>query len=429
MSRTNVLEKIVRRDSGRNGATEAPIMGKLIRSITLPLAAAALGLTCLASGPSSATVPILGWHSIPESELSLERFQELAAMGLNHSLMYYSPGGNRKALNFAQQAGVKLFVGDARFHKRGKTLTDAVAQYRDHPALAGYMLRDEPAVQAFPDLAAVRDELKEADPDHWSYVNLLPTYASPAQLGCPTYRGHARRFMLDFRPEVLSFDHYPILEGNRLRQDYYLNLELIRQTALEFATPFWAFALTCPHKPYPMPALSHIRLQTWSNFAYGAKGLQYFTYWTPTPGRWDFHDAPIKRDGTRSATYALLKQFNQDVQTCSEIILKSRVVAVYHTAPLPKGTRGLDASSPFEKVAGGEALLGLHLLPTGERYVLVVNRSFTKRATLTLSPRIWVKRVSWNHKVGGVDFQQTAGRAVTLQLEPGAGAFLLLHWR
>jgi len=374
----------------------------------------------------AAAVPILGWHSIPESELSLDRFQELADLGLTHSLMHYSPAGNAKALEFATQTGVKLFVGDGRLEKPGDRLEEAARTYRDHPALAGYLLRDEPSVGAFASLAAARDALKTADPAHWSYVNLLPTYANAAQLGCETYPGHVKRFLLDFRPEVLSFDHYPILEGNRLRADFFQNLEWIRRASLEFGTPFWAFALTCPHKPYPTPTIGHIRLQAWSNFAYGAKGLQYFTYWTPAPGRWDFHDAPIRLDGARSATYDLLKDFNREVQVCADIIMTSRVVAVYHTEPLPTGTRGLDASSPFRDIQGGEALVGLHLLPDNRRYALVVNRSFAGAATLKLTLQDWVKDVSWKHRVAGVELLGVVERIVTLRLEPGAAVFLRL---
>lgn len=372
-------------------------------------------------------VPILGWHSIPENELSIDRFRELADMGLTHSLMHYSPAGNARALELAAQTGIRLFVGDTRFARPGKELKQAAESYRHHPALAGYLLRDEPSVGDFASLAAARDALEAVDPAHWSYVNLLPIYASAAQLGCATYPDHVRRFLLEFRPKVLSFDHYGILEGDQLRGDYFQNLEWIRQISLEFGTPFWAFALTCPHKPYPMPTLGHIRFQAWSNFAYGAKGLQYFTYWTPAPGTWDFHDAPIRLDGTRSATWDVLKAFNQEVQACADIILNSRAVAVYHTEPLPTGACGLDDSSPFSHVDGGEAIVAVHQLPDAKRYVLVVNRSFVKAVTLRLTLQDWVQNVSWTQRAGGVEFLGVADRLVTLRIEPGAAAFLRLN--
>lgn len=405
------------------------MMKRLVEKLSILLIAIACCVAASAADASEpvARVPILGWHSIPEDELSLDRFRQLADMGLTHSLMHYSPAGNARALEMAEQVGVKLFVGDGRFAQPGEELKQAAQAYRHHPALAGYLLRDEPSVGAFAALAAARDALKAADPAHWSYVNLLPTYANAAQLGCPTYPGHVRRFLLEFRPEVLSYDHYGILEGDRLRQGYFQNLEWIRQAALEFDVPFWAFALTCPHKPYPMPTLGHIRFQAWSNFAYGAKGLQYFTYWTPQPGTWDFHDAPIRLDGTPSPTWKLLKAFNQEVQACADIILNSRSVAVYHTEPLPPGTRGLDASSPFSRIEGGQAIVALHELPDAQRYALVVNRSFTEAATLRLMVQDWVKDVNWTQRAGGAEFLGVTDRQVTLRLEPGAAAFLRLN--
>ncbi|MGE3310968.1 MAG: hypothetical protein AB7O66_13445 [Limisphaerales bacterium] len=374
-------------------------------------------------------IPILGWHSIPERELSLERFQELAGMGLTLSLMHYSPEGNLKALDLAARTGVRLFIGDSRFRQPGPELDEAVRTYRQHPALAGYTLKDEPSLAEFPTLAAARDALAAADPDpaHGSYVNLFPTYASPAQLGCPTYPEHLRRFVLEFRPQVLSFDHYPILDGGAVRPDYYQNLEWIRRAALDAGVPFWAFALACPHKPYPTPTAGHVRLQAWSNFAYGARALQYFTYWTPNPGTWDFHDAPIRLDGSRSPTYDLLRAFNRDVQACADVLLRSRVTAVFHTEPLPAGTTAADAACPFQTIEGGPALVGLHVLPDDRRYALVVNRSPTEPATLRLTLRDEVRRVSWEHPVAGARLHESTNRVATLALEPGAAALLRIH--
>lgn len=414
-----------RHESDRRDRAGTCLLGKL--SVLLIAGALCAAAPAADSGKPVARVPILGWHSIPEDQLSMDRFRQLADMGLTHSLMHYSPAGNARALDLAAETGVQLFVGDRRFAQPGEELKQAAQAYRDHPALAGYLLRDEPSVGDFAALAASRDALEAVDPDHWSYVNLFPTYASSAQLGCETYPGHVRRFFLEFRPEVLSFDHYPILEGDQLRRDFFQNLEWIRQISLEFETPFWAFALTCPHRPYPMPTLGHIRFQTWSNFAYGAKGLQYFTYWTPRPGTWDFHDAPIRLDGTCSPTWDLLKAFNQEVQACADILLDSRVVAVYHTEPLPAGTRRLDVSSPFSRIDGGEAVVGLHQMPDGKRYALVVNRSFNKAVTLRLTLQDWVRDVDWTQRAEGVEFVGVAERQITLRCEPGAAGFLHLN--
>src|SRR5690606_9212065 len=178
-----------------------------------------------------------------------------------------------------------------------------------------------------------------------------------------------------------------------------------------------------------MPSIGHLRFQVWSNIAYGAKGIQYFTYWTPTPGTWDFHDAPIKLDGTQSGTYELLQNLNRDIQRCAKIILEGRVVDVFLTEPLPKGTRAIDTSSPFAKIEGGAALVGLHVLPDGSRHALVVHRSIASSATLELTLAPWVEKVSAEHEVGGVRRVEIDGRKVKLELEAGAGVFLRIHPR
>ncbi len=368
-------------------------------------------------------VPVLGWRTIPENELTLARFQEMADMGITHSLMDYSPAGNMKALELARQAGVKLFIGDARFAASDTDYQQAVSEFREHPALAGYTLSDEPSVPAFADLARLRRRLSNADPNHWSYVNLLPTYASRAQLGGVDYLEYTRRFVAEFEPKVLSFDHYAILKGNSLRGDYFQNLDWIRQAAMEADIPFWAFALTCPHHPYPEPTEGSVRFQAWSNFAYGAKGLQYFTYWTPNPGTWDFHDAPIKIDGTRSAVYDLLKQFNQEVQRCAEILTESRVLGVYHTAPLPTGTSPLDASCPVASIDGGEAIVSVRRMVNGRRFIQVVNRSFTEPVNLNVTPNSWIAKLRWHDLGTGAKLMGEEPKKTTVALQPGATAF------
>lgn len=372
-------------------------------------------------------IPILGWYSVPETELNLERFEEMVEMGLTHSLMSYSPEGNLKALDLAEQVGLKLFISDRRFLKDRSERWEAVQLYRGHPALEGYTLRDEPSASDFANLTAARNALEILDPDSWSYVNLLPTYASPEQLGTDTYPEHADRFVNQFRPEVLSFDHYSILKGNQLREDFFQNLEWIRQAAQDQGIPFWAFALTCPHHPYPTPTAGSIRFQVWSAFSYGAKGIQYFTYWTPRPGRWDFHDAPIREDGSRSPVYDLLKTINREIQSVAPIFTQSRVTGIWHSHPIPKGAQGVNASCPVETMEGGPALISLHQLDDGQRFVQITNRSFTDSSQYEITPAEWI--TGFTPVESRLSFQFTAKepRTISLQLPPGGSALLKVN--
>lgn len=375
--------------------------------------------------------PVLAWYSIPEPNLNDERFEELARAGFNHSLMRYSPEASQRALDLAHRHGIKLFIVDHRIASSDpSTAIEAVDLYRDHPALAGYSLRDEPPAGEFAEHARVRDFLAKADPMHWAYVNLLPTYASTNQLGTETYIGHLRQFLQQFRPKVLSYDHYPVLEGNRIREDFYQNLEWVRDACIEHDTPFWGFALSCAHSPYPIAEPGHLRFQVWSQIAYGAAGIQYFTYWTPKPGKWDFHEAPIRLDGTRSEVYERVRRLNLDLQTCADILTDGRVTEVVHSGPLPDGTTAVHEGSPFlphPDSVQSPWLCSLRTTREGHLYATVVNRSPFEPADISLVYSPWVSHAQPAHDLWGVKKCQSDNSGVRISLEAGAAAIFRIH--
>ena len=81
---------------------------------------------------------------------------------------------------------------------------------------------------------------------------------------------------------MVSFDNYPVTNEG-VRQLWYENLMIIAEESEKAGLPFWAFAMSVPHWNYPVPTLASLRMQMYTNLAYGAQGLQYFTYWTPGP--------------------------------------------------------------------------------------------------------------------------------------------------
>lgn len=64
-----------------------------------------------------------------------------------------------------------------------KQLDVLIERVKGHPALEAYHILDEPGAAAFPALGRLVAYLKERDPKHLAYINLLPTYANEQQLG------------------------------------------------------------------------------------------------------------------------------------------------------------------------------------------------------------------------------------------------------
>jgi hypothetical protein len=328
--------------------------------------------------------------------LSLETFQKIAEAGFSLNMSFYGERDiNLKALDLAQQAGIQLLIQDARVAKLVEdtslpltSLDPIIAVYKDHPAFWGYFILDEPNAAKFDRIAEIFTYLKDKDPAHPAYVNLFPTYATPQQLGTETYEQHVQSFLEKVKPTFLSYDHYPIMSTG-LREDYYLNLEIIRGMAEKFGLPFWAFTLVTAHAVYPPPTAAHIRLQLFSDLAYGAKGLQYFTYGTPTGSDFDWKYGLVDPQGKPMLTYQFASEINQQVHQIAPLLGGWKSEAVYHSDPVPKGCRPLASDGLVQKVQSCPMVIGI-FSNAGDTYIMFVNRDYEsdRMAMVRFAPKV-----------------------------------------
>jgi len=336
------------------------------------------------------------WPGPDKSLLTLETYQKIAEAGFSLNMSFYGERDiNLKALDLAQQAGIQLLIQDARVAKLVEdaslpltSLDPIIAVYKDHPAFWGYFILDEPNAAKFDRIAEIFAYLKDKDPAHPAYANLFPTYATPQQLGTETYDQHVASFLEKVKPTFLSYDHYPIMSTG-LREDYYLNLEIIRGMAEKFGLPFWAFTLVTAHAVYPPPTAAHIRLQLFSDLAYGAKGLQYFTYGTPTGSDFDWKYGLIDPQGKPTLAYEFASEINQEVRQISPLVGSWKSEAVYHSDPVPKGCRPLASNGLVQKVQSCPMVIGI-FSDAGDRYIMFVNRDYEsdRTAIVRFAPKV-----------------------------------------
>ena len=389
---------------------------------TMAALAAALLLAGCTAKKEKVELPILAWYSIPEENISLERFQELKEAGFNVNLS--SVGSFDKALaslDYGEQTGVKIVFS---CHDMWEDPEGTAAKVKDHPALFGYSLGDEPNNARFPVLADMADRLRSVDPDHVIYVNLFPNYAPDEVLGS-TYPEHVRKYIEEVRPPLVSFDFYPVTEDG-IRERWWENLEVISRESAAAGLPFWAFALSTAHKPYPIPTMASLRLQFYTDLAYGAQGLQYFTYWNPVPGTWDFHDAPIDLDGNRTPVYDLVKAMNAELQARADIFVGDKVLQVRHTGEtVPPGVTPLtDLPEPLTALDthGKGAVVSL-LENGGFRYLMLVNRSLDEGFDYDIAFARKVERVGRDGRAVKVPAKGTQ----TFHLE--GGDCVIFRWK
>lgn len=335
-------------------------------------------------------IPILAWIGIPAEHTSPERYEEMAAAGFTLAFQGYPNLDSLiEALDTAHGAGIQLIAGSPELRQDP---AGTVRRIKDHPALYGYALRDEPGAELFPMLAEWVAAIHTEDDTRWCYINLFPNYASPEQLGTDTYREHVRLFLDTVPQPVLSFDHYPVIEtpqGIVLRPQYYENLRIIAEEAARAGIPFWAFALSVAHDPYPIPTEAHLRLQQFSNLLYGAQGLQYFTYWTPTPTpEWNFHSAPIEQDGTRvPLVYDRVQAVTAYLQTFAPVFVGATVKQVGHLGdPIPPAANPFEMGGPIGSIdTAGAPVLVSHLVNHGREYLCILNTSLDEAVTVSVA--------------------------------------------
>ena len=386
-----------------------------MRIIKMILTASLAALLAAACGKNTGKqeIPILAWYSIPAEELTLERFQEMKDAGINITFSHFGHFEDAaKALDLAQEVGVKVMFA---CNELWTDTENTVRQVKDHPALYGYFLRDEPANKDFPVLAEWAARIKEVDPDHMIYLNLFPNYAPDEVLGS-TYPEHVHKFIEEVKLPMVSFDFYPVTEDG-IRERWWENLEVIAGESAAAGLPFWAFALSTSHKPYPIPTMASLRLQFYTDLAYGAQGLQYFTYWNPQPGTWDFHDAPIDLEGKRTAVYDLIKVMNAELQTRADVFMGAKVLQVRHTGEtVPPGVTPLtELPAPLTALdTHGKGAVVSVLENGGYRYIMLVNRSLDEAFDYDIAFSGKVAVIGRDGKA-----KKCAGKAMTLRLEEG----------
>ena len=384
-----------------------------------------------ATASAEQTIDVLAWGGPPAT---VEKLSEMRDAGFTISFTGFGDvDATLKGLDAAKEAGVKLLVSCPQLKTDPQ---GTAAKLKSHPALAGYFLQDEPAAQAFPELAAWTKQIHAADPAHITYINLFPNYATPEQLGAASYQKYLEDFTKTVPSPILSFDHYPVIQSGtapaELRSNWYENLEMASAAARQAGVPLWAFALSTHHFSYPTPTLAHLRMQVFSDLAYGAQTIQYFTYWQagaandPT-----FIDAPIMRDGKRTVAYDRVKQVNAEIQGLARAFVGSKVVAVGHIGKtIPTGTHLYQARSPISSIKNESATDGavVSLLEKGEqRFLVVVNRDINRAGTYSIALDDSKEAASIQRLEKDGTLHAQAGRTIKIELSPGDAA--VFEWK
>ena len=324
-----------------------------MRTVTLVAAAALAALSqdiYNPQPPPPEQFAIMAWGESPSEAEQLRLMKEA---GLNIS------GFCRvEDLDKVRGAHLACFVSDKRVNgydweklpsesEIRRNIQEVARQVRGNPAAIGFYLQDEPNASLMPPMGKVAAVLREALPGTWPYVNLFPYRVSKERMGTPDYDTYVRMLVDVIKQPFLSYDNYSLVGGEML--DYfYTNLEIVRRLSLEMKTPFWNCILANAHFNYMEPSDATFHLQVYSTLAYGGRGIQYFTYFTPQIG--NYRLGAIDWFGNRTPTWDMLRRINKQIHALAPTVTKLRSTGVYHYPDAPDQGRPLSESNFIRSV-------------------------------------------------------------------------------
>ncbi len=360
------------------------------------------------------------WYGIPQQfilkedgSLATNRLDEMFASGLNLITASYTPEINKQVLEYCHVHGVRCTIEDPRMQKAKrlgegweKIIADIVNDYKEHPALFNYHVTDEPNNADFPMLKKISDKLLELDPAHEPYINLFPNYASPEQLGAPTYRDHVEEFIRQVNPTLVSYDHYHFCKGTKIEQHeftnerdrmiyenaflavnragFFDNIEVIRELSLAHGLPYMVIVLLVEHGSYRYLTEAELRWEVFQSLAYGSSRISYFTYWTPfneSDDVWHWKEGMISADGERCQHYYDVQKINLELQKMGDELLGATSLAVFHIGACEENVKFFAGYGGMKEINVPSATVGFF---TGG-LMLVANKDYTNSADVVFT--------------------------------------------
>lgn len=340
--------------------------------------------------PSPEQIERIAWCGVQWDQITKKRFEELKKCEITINLTSYQNADQLEpVLNFSQQVGVKTILQCAETYPNypdHSKFAATINRYKNHPALYGYAVMDEPQLYSnnftgtIDEAIAFGKAIRALDPDENHILYITNNYIPLPDI---------EYLDAGIDRKILSFDYYPTWPYDvspGVYDTWFLATENQANHAKKIGKKWWGFALTAKEARYPEPTTANIRAQVYVNLAYGAQGIEYFTY-SPPKGTDDSANTPVNAIGDTTGYYTQLRLINTEIKNLSFVFANSTVEwtrhynyqandqAVFHTITskepvvLPSQAKKIQTSLPV--------ILAL-LSKNGENYLVVVNRNFEK---------------------------------------------------
>ncbi|MBP5765982.1 MAG: hypothetical protein J6X47_03255 [Clostridia bacterium] len=200
---------------------------------------------------------------------------------------------------------------------------DAAAKFKDHPAIWGIDIGDEPSALDFPHYGKIYDAVNGAFPKQFPYLNLYPNYASVSkntedqalsQLGTRTYDEHIQKYCELVPADYISYDFYVYCTTVR---KCYENLVTVADACRRTGRSMWIILQVNSHVPQGWMNEDMLRFQAFSSMAFGAENITWACY---TAGWW--YNQVLDEKGEKTVQYDRLRKVNGEIRAMAPLYMK-----------------------------------------------------------------------------------------------------------
>lgn len=193
------------------------------------------------------------------------------------------------------------------------------ALFKDHPAIVGIDIGDEPSLLDFPYYGKIVRLLSGIFPSKLLYLNIYPSYGMLAgagheqaerELGTASYEQYLCAYLEHVPLPYLSIDHYAYSSSiDRLISD----LETASVVCKRHGKPLMTVLQVNSNDSERYLTADELRLEAWLALAYGARTVSWACY---SPGWW--HNNVLDKYGTKTEQYEKLKTVNRELRAFTE---------------------------------------------------------------------------------------------------------------
>jgi len=297
---------------------------------------------------SKPRIKIAAWSGINDFEFTEDFFRSYADCGFNWLIA--GMGWDKGFLfNMADKYGVQIIARDIPVFNTSKGTVDynRIRSYTDRDSWFGNYITDEPGTDNYDALATVANMYYE-ETGKIPFVNLLPMYASKAQLkyGAGTdlslgsysgleerteiYRDYCQQFVDKFNAPYICTDIYPLSwsDGQKTTMNNYLEYiniiaDVARDSECEFYCCFQTFGW---NEAKRTPNSQEYRWQIYSLLSFGCTGLMAWNY----AGYTDFPSIVNVKNYTNTQAYYDLKPVLKEVNMISDIFMQYKNLGAFN---------------------------------------------------------------------------------------------------